>query len=127
MPKFLGHKSKLIAEAAQRETAALLALQTAESHRVIELAQEVLQSRAEKDRARSEAEDVFVCAWCRDNDGESGEFRSKKRLVLEVTGAFLFDEEGETTLEHRSREQPFYLVACGGCNRGLGLIDHLME
>jgi hypothetical protein len=127
MPRHIGEKAKLIAEAAGRENAALMALQTAEPHRVLEMAEEIRQARADKERAKSAPEDLFVCGWCRDGKNESGEFRSKGRVVLEVTAVFEFDKEGETVLEHLSREQPLYLVACGGCKKRLGLINHLME
>ncbi len=127
MPQYLGEKAKRIAEAAQREAAAMMALQTAEAHRVPELVQELQDARAEKERAKTAPEETFICAWCRDGGEKDGRFHSKARLVLEVTAAFLFDKAGEQILEHKSREKPVYLVACRGCNRGLGLIDHLME
>ena len=127
MPRYLGEKARLIAEAAARENAALAALQTAESERLVALAQELAQARADKDRAKSEPEDKFHCAWCRDGEDKSGEFRSKARMVFEVTAHFVFDEAGETELEHLSREKPFYLVACSGCGNGLKLIEHLTE
>ncbi|MGA9769314.1 MAG: hypothetical protein WBV94_09755 [Blastocatellia bacterium] len=127
MPRHLGRKSQLITEAAERENAALLALQTAEPHRVMGLAEEVSRARADKERAKSQPEDLFECAWCRDGKDESGEFRSKGRVVLEVTAVCEFDKKGETVREIRSREQPFYLVSCRGCNRRLGTVEHVME
>lgn len=120
MPKHLGEKAKRVGEAAERERAALAAIQTADPEQLASLAEELAAARTAKAEARGVAEDQFVCAW-------HGSFRGKARVVFEVTGIFVYGFDGETVSEERSRLDPVYLVACPDCEVARGLVEHVRK
>lgn len=119
MPKYLGEKWKRVAEAASRESAVLAAIQTAGVEQLPGLLNELSVARTEKVEAR-EGEDVFTCAWHQQSF-------TGARVVFEVTGVFVYDKDGGTVSEQRSRLEPLYFVACPQCEERLSLVRHLGE
>lgn len=123
----------------QREAAALIALQVAGPEETPTILADLIAARTDKQVAVNalaarggdgeEELDEFICAWHRDpGKDKDGKFRGRGRVIFEVTGAWLYREDGETPeFEWKNRFEPRYFVGCLGCNETFGLLEHLME
>ena len=126
MGRFISKRDKEVAEAIGREQMLRKVLDQESDAEILSSAiHELSQLRSKKEQAK-QAVANFECALHHD-EGLPAPMESAARVVIEVTAAFVLDENSESLAEHRFRDKPSYLVICPGCAEAYKIIENLTD